>query len=54
MALGTTNISIRDIYTEMGKANTTNQSLAELRFGVNDIDNQSFATTSAKTNINIT
>lgn len=53
MPLGTTNISIRDIYTEMGKADTTNQSLAELRFGVNDIDNQSFATTSAKTNIGI-
>jgi len=53
MALGTTNISIRDIYTEMGKADSANQSLAELRFGVNDIYNQSFATTDTATNIKI-
>jgi len=53
MALGTTNISIRDIYTEMGKADSANQSLAELRFGVNDIYNQSFATSNTATNIKI-
>lgn len=53
MALGTTNISIRDIYTEMGKADSANQSLAELRFGVNDIYNQSFATNNTQTNIKI-
>ncbi len=53
MALGTTNISIRDIYTEMGKADSTNQSLAELRYGVNDIYNTSFATNNTATNIKI-
>lgn len=51
MALGTTNVSVSGIYSEVGKSTTTNLSLGDLRFAANDIDNQSFATTSSSSNV---
>lgn len=42
MALGTTNIGVSNIYTEMGKGGGSNQSLGYVQFGANDIYNADF------------
>lgn len=51
MAIGTTNISLRDtIYAEMGKANTsTGYSLGQCKYGSNDIDISNFAAANPST-----
>jgi hypothetical protein len=50
MALGTTNVSMSGIFSEVGKSTTTNLSLGELRFAANDIGNSAYAQTSSANN----